>query len=323
MSVFVDSLLSGVGSSLGGIPGTIVGGVLGSIFGGSSQKKQYQYQSKLMQQQFDLEKQMFDYTSEYNNAANQVQRLKDANLNPNLAYGNGQVAGGTGQTGSISSGNEIGYQVDSNVGANALAAQSFAKNQSERDLLASQSEYYRSMASTEAYKALSEKAKAKYADEFMKNQVTLQNIETMIGRNQAELYKANAQTEIERQYNLRAQASLYIKQAVTEGMRPAEIASNIAKNYAEVDYKKALTAVCAYQIDLIVSQIGELNARSHLHMSKSVWQNLRNGDYEKITNHELNKIMSEVFRNQTASPYSYPFLNQYGKKYKYKTNDFK
>lgn len=59
---------------------------------------------------YELQKRMFDYTAEYNSAANQVKRLQEAGLNPALMYGMQGAAGGTGQTGSASA---------SGVGANA------------------------------------------------------------------------------------------------------------------------------------------------------------------------------------------------------------
>ena len=42
--------------------------LFGSGSASASQAKQFEYQKQLNQQQFDLQKQMFDYTSEYNNA---------------------------------------------------------------------------------------------------------------------------------------------------------------------------------------------------------------------------------------------------------------
>lgn len=51
-------------------------------------------QSKeLMDYQYNLERSMFDYANNYNKPINQMIRLREAGLNPNLVYGNGSVAG--------------------------------------------------------------------------------------------------------------------------------------------------------------------------------------------------------------------------------------
>lgn len=48
---------------------------------------------ELMDYQYNLERSMFDYANNYNKPINQMVRLREAGLNPNLVYGNGSVAG--------------------------------------------------------------------------------------------------------------------------------------------------------------------------------------------------------------------------------------
>lgn len=58
---------------------------------------------ELMDYQYNLERSMFDYANNYNLPINQMARLRQAGLNPNLVYGNGSVAGNVaGSTPSIS-----------------------------------------------------------------------------------------------------------------------------------------------------------------------------------------------------------------------------
>lgn len=52
-------------------------------------------QKELMDYQYNLERSMFDYANNYNKPINQMIRLREAGLNPNLVYGNGSVAGNT------------------------------------------------------------------------------------------------------------------------------------------------------------------------------------------------------------------------------------
>ena len=85
-------LASGAGQAvLGGLASSI-----GSIFGGSSRRKAYHRSKRLMEYQLGLDKQMFDYQNAYNTPMAQMQRLKDAGLNPALMYGQGTTGNASG-----------------------------------------------------------------------------------------------------------------------------------------------------------------------------------------------------------------------------------
>ena len=91
MDPLVSAALIGAGSSF-----------LGGLFGSSSsaandaasQKRQYQYNLALQQQQQQWQENMWQQNNAYNSPIQQVQRLRDAGLNANLAYGSlsGNVA---------------------------------------------------------------------------------------------------------------------------------------------------------------------------------------------------------------------------------------
>lgn len=89
---------------LGGAALGVVNGITSSIFGGASdsasQQRQYDYQLALNQQQQQWQENMWNKVNEYNTPTNQMQRLRDAGLNANLAYGSlsGNVAGNVPQT---------------------------------------------------------------------------------------------------------------------------------------------------------------------------------------------------------------------------------
>lgn len=82
---FLSKILKPLGSALGsgatsmvsGLPGAIAQTGLGIISSNIAANKQQKYAK---------------YWAAYNTPAEQMQRLKDAGLNPNLVYGNGQVA---------------------------------------------------------------------------------------------------------------------------------------------------------------------------------------------------------------------------------------
>ena len=56
---------------------------------------------KMMEKQFSYQKKMWEMENEYNKPINQMARLQEAGLNPNLVYGNGATATG-GDMGSVS-----------------------------------------------------------------------------------------------------------------------------------------------------------------------------------------------------------------------------
>lgn len=63
-------------------------GAIGNFFtGGASARKQYQYQSKLMDKQNQQQIDFWNMNNEYNTPFNQRARLEQAGLNPDLMYG--------------------------------------------------------------------------------------------------------------------------------------------------------------------------------------------------------------------------------------------
>ena len=63
-------------------------GAIGNLFtGGMSARKQYKYQSKLMNQQNQHQIDFWKMNNEYNTPVNQRARLEQAGLNPDLMYG--------------------------------------------------------------------------------------------------------------------------------------------------------------------------------------------------------------------------------------------
>lgn len=75
--------LIGIGSAISGV------NTAGSLLG---QGLSYKKQKQLAKYQYDLNMQAWREQTAYNSPAAQMQRLVDAGLNPNLVYGNGNVA---------------------------------------------------------------------------------------------------------------------------------------------------------------------------------------------------------------------------------------
>lgn len=66
------------------------------IFGIGSARKAYHRSKKLMDKQFAMDKEMWDYQNAYNTPAAQMARLKAAGLNPALMYGQGTTGNASG-----------------------------------------------------------------------------------------------------------------------------------------------------------------------------------------------------------------------------------
>lgn len=77
--------------ALGGIGSSLIGG-LTSLFGSKSQFKE---QQKLINLQYQKNLEQWNRENEYNAPKAQMERLRDAGLNPNLVYGNGNNTAGT------------------------------------------------------------------------------------------------------------------------------------------------------------------------------------------------------------------------------------
>lgn len=75
--------------------GSIVGNLLNNSANKSSVKLQNEGNMKLAEYSFQKENEMWRQANEYNLPQNQMQRLKDAGLNPNMVYGSQSVTGNT------------------------------------------------------------------------------------------------------------------------------------------------------------------------------------------------------------------------------------
>ena len=101
--------------------GSVVGGGISAISNAIGNQQQYRNQLKLQKQaqQFnsaeaqknrDFQQSMFDQTNQWNSASSQVQRYRDAGLNPYMMMNNGNAGVAVGQQGSqAQSGGQSSY----------------------------------------------------------------------------------------------------------------------------------------------------------------------------------------------------------------------
>lgn len=105
--------------------GLVTGGLSAignAITGGASARKQYQYQSKLMDKQNNFALSMYNMDNRYNSPVMQRARLEEAGLNPNLMYGSGGVSNVSGGAPGSASGQapQVDYGRPSEAISNAL-----------------------------------------------------------------------------------------------------------------------------------------------------------------------------------------------------------
>lgn len=135
------SLGSIVGSVVGsafGPAGSAIGSQIGGMFGPSQERmdrRNYVYQ-------YNTAKHAWDLQNAYNSPLQQMQRLKEAGLNPMLVYGSGNVTGNAAS--SIDLPSYPSSDVNSSAGAfssmvGELASNSFKQNMQEQRIAAQQS----------------------------------------------------------------------------------------------------------------------------------------------------------------------------------------
>lgn len=149
----LTGILSGVASG--------VGGIVSSIFGNKSQKSANQTNLKIAQMnndwsermmdkqnQFDID--MWNRNNEYNSASAQVQRLKDAGLNPALYMGSGAAGSASGSSSvglpspSSAQVQPLQYSgISKAIESSIMLASQLAKNSAETNFINTQSDVMR------------------------------------------------------------------------------------------------------------------------------------------------------------------------------------
>nr|QJB20763.1 MAG: DNA pilot protein [Microvirus sp.] len=79
-------------TSLGLIGASLAGSAMGGLFGMGNQAMSVSQQKRLFDYQYSKNLEMWNLQNEYNDPSKQIERLMNAGLNPNLAYGHGTLA---------------------------------------------------------------------------------------------------------------------------------------------------------------------------------------------------------------------------------------
>lgn len=77
--------------------GSLLSGILGNSAAKRRDKRQAKYDMKLAEYGYNKDHEMWSEANEYNKPIEQMNRLKEAGLNPHLVYGSGSATGNTSQ----------------------------------------------------------------------------------------------------------------------------------------------------------------------------------------------------------------------------------
>lgn len=157
---------------IGNSANNMASGLINQLFGGWNARRQWKYTRKQMelqqqyalermQQEYDYQRQVFDYTNEYNDPTNVVSRYSAAGINPAAVFGSGSVSNPTTISSSPGgSGSGVGSTASTPGGGmpTAAAPGSAALNYSQASKNIAEGDYYRSASSNQSAQALTEES---------------------------------------------------------------------------------------------------------------------------------------------------------------------
>lgn len=145
MGVIGKIIAGGAKAALGGLPGAAADSLLSFAGNAFNNKMSLNNQKKLMDYQNDINLRNWQLQNEYNSPSNQMKLLREAGLNPNLAYGNlGSSVGAS--VGSVSHGSVNSNFQPSKLANYQLAAAQIENMQSQNENLKSQNKLIRAQA---------------------------------------------------------------------------------------------------------------------------------------------------------------------------------
>ena len=282
------------------------------LFGMANNAIQYNQQKKLMQKQYEYQKQMYDYTfdkqNQYNLPSEQLARMKQAGLNPNLAYGQIQAAGSSGVTGSVPNASPPplnAHQVDLASMVQADSQRSLSNTQ--KDLNKSQEDYNK--AETQG-KIIENAFKARqYGGE---NGARLASALLKTAENQADYWEYSAEHKsvevslanqqisesLARENVFNKQASLLVLQGITEGLRPGLIRKQIEDYDSQITQRQFSCKYLKAVVELVSLQSDNQRIKNQFEFSRNYNEvSILSQDASKrtvLTNAQIDELNSRV-----------------------------
>lgn len=244
-----------IGSLLG-----LAGSVLGSTFAARSQKKANDKNLQLarLQNQWNIEQ--WQRENAYNTPANQMARLRDAGVNPNLAYANGAPVNVASHSPQMTAGsvNPINYQIPSAGEITAAVNQSELIDSQKKNIDAATEKLKSETSNVQASTAILQ-SDAAFRDAFNSGQLELQNSQIKLSSSSLNLNEAQTK-------KIRAEVS-NINQATKNLTAEYKKIKAATENLDADTLKKKVDAYC--QSKLLVPTIKKMAAEAGLSETQS------------------------------------------------------
>ncbi len=309
MGTFGSNFLNGLSGSIGGGAIGLIGSAIGAGVTASQNKKNRdftremfgkenaEYDRRYAQQRADY---LADLESErqYNSAAAQMQRLKDAGLNPNNAFGSGgQLAGNSSSAqlmGAASPGSPLSpsqFNVGSQISSGVIAS-------SQLDIAREQNEIAHQNADTALFRAYAEAQLAAAQSKESVSRTTLNQIEAKyrdaILSGKVDKISSEIELNNQRSFNL-------LQDSITKmTLRDAQKSELLAK----VENLRSSASLMVQQIPLVIAQTSESRARkgsideqAQLTFVQREWQEFQNSMkdvYQTINSSNASKAEKEA-----------------------------
>lgn len=237
-----ENALSGSLSSIGS--GLITGG-LNQLFAGANARRQ-----------FRMWKQMQDYMNEYNSPVKQVERLKQAGLNPGLMYSGNSGSSLQASVGAPSGGPGAGISAD---------PMALKRMENETKLADAQAEYYHSLAEGQGNENRTFEQRFKAQMDLLKEQARKEASIAHLNELEAIVANATGAARIQEAY-----AIVEKLEADTDLSRETikEITANIALKHSTIKLNEALAKKAESDI-----QVNEAEVRYLIAQTKFTYQN--------------------------------------------------
>ena len=179
------------------------GGTLSALFSIGSRKKAYKRSIDLMNRQADKDKEFWDHQNRYNTPARQMQRLKEAGLNPALMYGQGTTGNANNMV--QSKFQELTpYTSSQDLAASTASGVQMALAGAQKKLLKDQA----NLASVNAIKASADAGLSKMSTAFQEEKIAESKIEQENKIHQRMLLIQQEKTEVQKTLNAKAEAEI-------------------------------------------------------------------------------------------------------------------
>lgn len=224
--------------------------------------KQNQYNIEQWQREADYNTEMWNKTNEYNSASSQVQRYKDAGLNPALMMG-GQNAG-VAQSSSAPSGNSVGLPSPTPAHMQAYDFRGLSTAINEAFLL--EAERSRKQAETDWFKTQSSVAAAKAAEE-VRGMALKNDFEELAFDTNLSIKNEQYLSELQQRLNFAEQQKLIRQQAIHQQLINENLPDKLAMEVAVMASQRDLNE---FNSDVNVGKFIEALKKRGINLSN--WQ---------------------------------------------------